>query len=47
MILDIPEVPIETAIYDTTGTQVDSPVLQKGLNRVSIPVSGLLKIIRY
>ena len=44
LILDLAETPAACSMFETTGGKVASPALQKGLNRVDIPASGLLEI---
>ena len=44
LILDLAEKPAACSMFATTGEKVASPALQKGLNRVDIPASGLLEI---
>lgn len=44
LILDLAETPAACSMFTTTGEKVASPALQKGLNRVDIPASGLLEI---
>ena len=44
LILDLAETPAACSMFETTGEKVASPALQKGLNRVDIPASGLLEI---
>ena len=44
LILDLTETPAACSMFETTGGKVASPALQKGLNRVDIPASGLLEI---
>ena len=45
VVLDISESPRETALWDTMGNPQKSPTLTKGLNKVTIPCSGLMKIV--
>ena len=45
VVLDISEAPGETALWDTMGNAQKAPELTKGLNKVSIPCSGLMKIV--
>ena len=44
-VLDLPETPLKTELWDTMGTPIEPPILTKGLNRVCIPCSGLMKIV--
>ena len=43
-VLDLPGTPLKTELWDTMGTPIEPPILTKGLNRVCIPCSGLMKI---
>ena len=46
VVLDLPVLPRQTLVYDAMGNQLAAPSLTKGLNKVAVPCSGLLKIIR-
>lgn len=46
VVLDLPVLPRQTLVYDSMGNQLAAPSLTKGLNKVAVPCSGLLKIIR-
>ena len=45
VVLDVSETPREAALWDTMGNAQKSPPLTKGLNKVTIPCSGLMKIV--
>ena len=43
MILDLAETPSEVKIYNTFGELVDTQILSSGLNKVTVPCSGLIQ----
>ena len=44
MILDFVKAPSEVVIFNTFGETVNSPVLRQGLNKVTVPRSGLVQV---
>ena len=44
-VLEVSETPSQTELWDTMGNAQKAPELTKGLNKVTIPSSGLMKIV--
>ena len=44
MILDFVKAPSEVVIFNTFGEAVNTPVFQQGLNKVTVPRSGLVQV---